>query len=55
MHTLTRESQEVVLRLNDLNPNAVAVGDEAVRTVIVSTNIHHCGQLNITNSTLPRY
>jgi hypothetical protein len=44
-----------MMRLDDLNIDAVADGDEAVRTEIVLTSIPHCGQLNITNSTPPRY
>jgi hypothetical protein len=54
MHTLTRESQEVGVGVDDLNSDAVADGDEAVKTLMALTSIPHCGQLNITNSTLPR-
>jgi hypothetical protein len=39
--------------LNAPNTDAVADGDEAVRTLIVLRNTPRCGQLNITNSTLP--
>jgi hypothetical protein len=35
MHTLTRESQEVVVGMDDLNTDAVADDDEAVRTLMV--------------------
>jgi hypothetical protein len=41
-----------MLGLNDLNRDAVAVGDEAVRTLMVCTDVPHCGQLNIANPTL---
>ena len=53
MHTLTRESQEVVvgeiLVLKVLLPDV----EVALKRLIVLTDILHSGQLNITTSTLP--
>ena len=48
MHTLTRESQEVmvgVIVFTDLSPS---------KSLIVCISISHSGQLNITTSTLSR-
>ena len=53
MHTLTRESQEVVvgeiLVTKLLNPDVKV----ALNKAIFVTDIPHSGQLNITTSTLP--
>jgi hypothetical protein len=35
MHTLTRESQEVMVGLNDLHTDVVVDGDEAARIIRV--------------------
>ena len=45
-HNLTRESQEVILGM------VLATGDPSSTTCMNCTPIPHCGQLNITTSTL---
>ncbi len=50
MQTLTRESQELMLGLTVARFVVVAVVDSL--RVILSTDIPHSGQLNITTSTL---
>ena len=53
MHTLTRESQEVLV--GDILVTKVLLPDVevALEMLIVVTDIPHSGQLNITTSTLP--
>ena len=53
MHTLTRESQEVVM--GEILDRKVLLPDVevAMKKLIVVTDIPHSGQLNITTSTLP--
>ena len=52
MHILIRDSQEVMLgAVNVLMADLASDIDEAVRSLIVCTDIPHSGQLNITNST----
>ena len=53
MHTLTRESQEVVV--GEILVTKVLLPDVEVeiKRLIVLTDIPHSGQLNITTSTVP--
>ena len=54
MHTLTRESQEVMPMLTTINVRVVLPnGDEDVETLMVDADIPFSGQLNITTSNLP--
>ena len=54
VHTLTSESQEMILGKNDpAGTLALADIEEALQIPIRSTATPHSGQLNITNSTLP--
>ena len=53
MHTLTRESQEVMSMFTAINSTEVSKGDEAVRTLMVDADTPIFGQLNITTSSLP--
>ena len=53
VHTLTSESQEVILGKNDAAGTLAPDIEEALQIPIRPTAIPHSGQLNITNSTLP--
>ena len=53
MHTLTRESQEVVVGKILVRKVLLADKELALMSLIVLTAIPHSGQLNITTSTLP--
>ena len=53
MHTLTRESQEVVVGEIVVRKVLLPDVDVALKRSIVLTDIPHSGQLNITTSTLP--
>ena len=53
MHTLTSESQEVILGKSDAAGTLAPDIEEALQIPIGPTSIPNCGQLNITNSTLP--
>ena len=52
MHTVTRESQDVVV-VFVVTASIVSNGVSYVTILIASTDIPHSGQLNITTSTLP--
>ena len=52
MHTLTRESQEVVAGEIFVTKVLLLDGEVAVKRLIVLTDIPHSGQFNITTSTL---
>ena len=53
MHTLTRESQEVVPMFTPISSSEISKGDEDVSTLMVDADIPIFGQLNITTSSLP--
>ena len=53
MHTLTRESQEVMSMFTFISGAVLPDCDEDVRTLMVDTDILFSGQLNITSSNLP--
>ena len=53
VHTLTRESQEVMPMFTAINAVVLSDGDEDVETKIVGADIPFSGQLNITTSSLP--
>ena len=53
MHTVTRESQEVMSMFTTLSSVGFTDGDEDVRTLMVDGDISFSGQLNITTSSLP--
>ena len=53
MHTLTRESQEVMPMFTARYGVGYADGDEDVETIMVDADILFSGQLNITTSSLP--
>ena len=53
MHTLTRESQEVVVGEILVTKLLLPDIEEAIKRLIILTDILHSGQLNITTSTLP--
>ena len=48
VHTITKESQEVIRSCNE-----VSACDEGVETLMVDADIPFSGQLNNTNSSLP--
>ena len=53
MHTLTRESQEVMPMLTAISGAGFTDGDEDVETLMVDADIPFSGQSNITTSSLP--
>ena len=53
MHTLTRESQEVMPIFTTINGVVLPDGDEDVETLMVDADIPISGQFNITTSSLP--
>ena len=53
MHTLTRESQEVMPMFTAISGFGFTDGDEDVETLMVDADIPISGQLNITTSSLP--
>ena len=54
MHTLTRESQEVMSMFTSISSDVVIPdGDEDAKTLMVDADIPISGQLNITTSNLP--
>ena len=53
MHTVTRESQEVMPMFTSISGVELTDGDEDVRTLMVDADIPIFGQLNITTSSLP--
>ena len=53
MHTLTRESQEVMPMFTSISGVELTNGDEDVDTLMVDADIPISGQLNITTSSLP--
>ena len=53
VHTLTRESQEVMPMFTTISGVGLINGDEDVKTLMVDTDIPISGQLNITTSSLP--
>ena len=53
VHTLTRESQEVMPMLIVLSGVGLTDGDEDKEILIVDADISCSGQLNITTSSLP--
>ena len=53
MHTLTRESQEVMPMFTAISGIGFTDGDEDVETLMVGADIPISGQLNITTSSLP--
>ena len=53
MHTLTRESQEVMPMFTSMSCVGFSDGDEDVETLMVGADIPKSGQLNITTSNLP--
>ena len=53
MHTLTRESQEVITMFTPISGIVLPNGDEDVETLMVDADIPISGQLNITTSSLP--
>ena len=55
MHTLTRESQEVMPMFTSKSRVRFfdGTGDEDVETLMIDTDILFPGQLNITTSSLP--
>ena len=53
MHTVTRESQEVMSMFTSVSSVGFTDGDEDVETLMVDTDILFFRQLNITTSSLP--
>ena len=53
MHTLTRESQEVMPMFTTISGVGFTDGDEDVETLMVDADISCSGQLNIATSNLP--
>ena len=53
MHTVTRESQEVMSMFITISGVVLFNGDEDVETIMVDADIPISGQLNITTSSLP--
>ena len=53
MHTLTRESQEMMCTFRAISGVVIPDGDEDVETLMVDADISISGQLNITTSSLP--
>ena len=53
VHTLTRESQEVMSMFTSISGVGFPDGDEDVETLMVDADIPISGQLNITTSSLP--
>ena len=53
MHTVTRESQEVMPVFTTLSGVGFTDGDNDVETIMVDADIPFSGQLNITTSSLP--
>ena len=53
MHTLTRESQEVMFMSKSINDSLFPNGDSDSEIIMVDVDIPFSGQLNITTSTLP--
>ena len=53
MHTLTRDSQEVMPMFTTISGVGLTDGDEDVETIMVDADIPISGQLNITTSSLP--
>ena len=53
VHTVTRESQEVMTVLTTISGVGFTDGDEDVETIMVCADIPFSGQLNITTSSLP--
>ena len=53
MHTLTRESQEVMPMVTTIRVNGFPDGDEDVETIMTDADIPFSEQLNITTSSLP--
>ena len=53
MHTVTRESQEVMPMFTSISGVGFTDDDEDVRTLMVDADIPFFGQLNITTSSLP--
>ena len=53
MHTVTRESQEVMPMFTARYGVGFTDGDEDVETLMVDADIPFSGQLNITTSSLP--
>ena len=53
MHTLIRESQEVMSMLTSISGVGITDGDEDVDNLMVDADIPFSGQLNITTSSLP--
>ena len=53
VHTVTRESQEVMPMLTTVSVVGFSDGDEDVETLMIDADIPFSGQLNITTSSLP--
>ena len=53
VHTLIRESQEVMPMFTSISSVGFTDGDKDVKTLMVDADIPFSGQLNITTSSLP--